>query len=252
MHHFADFRSAFLPHARPITVWTPPGYEHTPHHYPVFYLHDGQNLFDPATAFGGVPWHCDETAARLIQYGTIRPLILVGVGNSPDRLDEYGPRRAAPGRPPNLAKAYGRFLVEELKPFVDRAFRTQPGPKETAVGGSSMGGLISLHLCRLYPQVFGLCGAISPSLWWERQAFLRLVKTRPRWLKTTRVWLDMGGREGATEAAQMGNVDRARKLAAFFKKSKVNHEYQEVPDAGHNERDWGHRFDRVLRFLFPR
>jgi len=169
--YFPDYGSQFLPHRRPIIVWTPPGYEHGHQHYPVFYLHDGQNLFDPATAFGGIPWRCDETAHRVIAEGSARPMILVGVGNSPDRLREYGPRRS--GHEANLARPYGRFLTEELKPFIDRAFRTLPGPQDTAVGGSSMGGLISLYLCRWYPKIFGLCGAVSPSLWWGKQAFLK-------------------------------------------------------------------------------
>ncbi len=233
-------------------VWTPPGYEHNHHRYPVFYLHDGQNLFDPATAFGGVPWRCDETAARVILEGSARPLILVGVGNSPARLREYGPRPSGPEA--NLARPYGRFLTEELKPLIDRTFRTLPGPQDTAVGGSSMGGLISLHLCRWYPKTYGLCGAISPSLWWGKQAFLKGMESKSKWLDRVRVWLDMGGQEGASAAAREGNLLRARKLAELFakagKREGVDYQYLEVPDGHHNERDWGNRFDRVLRFLF--
>ncbi|HEY2786792.1 MAG TPA: alpha/beta hydrolase-fold protein [Fimbriiglobus sp.] len=252
MHYFPDFGSEFLPHRRPVVVWTPPGYERNSHRYPVFYLQDGQNLFDPATAFGGNPWRCDETAERVIHEGSARPMILVGVGNSPDRLQEYGPRREGPET--NLAKPYGQFLTEELKPFVDDNFRILPGPENTAVGGSSMGGLIALQLCRWYPDVFGLCGAISPSLWWDHQAFLKAMKWRTRWIERTRVWLDMGGREGSTPAAREGNLLRARKLAIVFAKlgKRVGDDFQylEVPDGEHNERDWGARFDQVLRFLF--
>jgi predicted alpha/beta superfamily hydrolase len=255
-HHFPDFPSRHLPHSRPVTVRTPPGYGDDPRkRYPVFYLHDGQNLFDPATAFGGVPWHADQSADRVVLDGTARPMILVGVGNSPDRLREYGPRRrVAVKGPPELAKRYGRFLTEELIPFIDRTFRTKTGPQHAAVGGSSMGGLISLHLCRWYPKIFGLCGAVSPSLWWDRQGFFTTLKTRPAWLKSTRIWLDMGGREGATAEACEANVARARKLAAILenygKGDGVDFRYLELPNAQHNEGDWGHRFDQVLQFLF--
>jgi predicted alpha/beta superfamily hydrolase len=117
-----------------------------------------------------------------------------------------------------------------------------------------MGGLVSLHLCRWYPKVFGLCGAMSPSLWWDKQAFLTAVKTRTTWLKKSRIWLDMGGLEGETAASQEANVGRARRLAAFLdgfgQPAGVDFRYLEVPDARHNERDWGDRFDQVLRFLF--
>jgi predicted alpha/beta superfamily hydrolase len=254
MHHFPNFASEFLPHRRPVIVWTPPGYDQDPlRRFPVFYLHDGQNLFDPSTAFGGVPWRCDEAAARVIHDGSARSMILVGVGNSPDRLREYGPRRGG-GKEANLARPYGRFLIEELRPFIDRTFRTLTGPKNTAVGGSSMGGLVSLHLCRWYPKVFGLCGAMSPSLWWDRQAFLRTLKTGTACLKNVRVWLDMGGREGATDSAREGNILRARKLAErlaeYGKREGEEYRYLEIPGGQHNERDWGERFDQVLRFLF--
>jgi predicted alpha/beta superfamily hydrolase len=251
LHHFPDFGSEFLPHRRPVVVWTPPGYETDRlRRYPVFYLQDGQNLFDPATAFGGVPWQCDEVAERVVHDCSARSMILVGVGNSPDRLREYGPSRSR-GPQASLAKDYGRFLVEELIPFVDREFRTLTGPKNTAVGGSSMGGLISLHLCRWYPKVFGLCGAMSPSLWWDKQSFFTAIKTRTTWLKKTRIWLDMGGREGEAPASHEGNVLRARKLAEHFTAiGKDDFRYVEVPDGRHNEHDWGERFDQVLRFLF--
>jgi predicted alpha/beta superfamily hydrolase len=253
IHHFPDFPSEFLPHRRPVTVWTPPDYTHDPlRRFPVFYLHDGQNLFDPATAFGGVAWRCDETAARVIHDGTARSMILVGVGNSPDRLGEYGPKRG--GREPNLAESYGRFLVEELIPFIDRTFRTQTGPRHTAVGGSSMGGLISLYLACWHPTVFGLCGAMSPSLWWDKQAFLKELRTKTGWLYRTRLWLDMGGREGATDAVRQGNVERTRKLGrhveSIGRREGEDFRYLELPEAEHNERDWSGRFDQVLRFLF--
>ncbi|HJZ60176.1 MAG TPA: alpha/beta hydrolase-fold protein [Gemmataceae bacterium] len=251
-HH--DFASRFLPHRRTLAVYLPPGYDlERARRYPVFYMHDGQNLFDAETAFAGVPWGCDEVAERLIRSGEVPPLILVGVANTPDRLHEYGPRRSAIRRKEDRSHDYGRFLVEEVKPFIDRTYHTLPGPEHTAVGGSSMGGLVSLHLCKWYPGVFGMCAAMSPSLWWDGESFLRGVGEKPGWLNTCRVWLDMGGREGRTRANQRAGLRRAGRLADALRQHGLAADrlrYVVVPDGEHNERDWSGRFGEVLKFLF--
>src|SRR5439155_16571383 len=119
-HH--DLPSRFLPHPRTLTVYVPPGYDLEPaRRYPVFYLHDGQNLFDAETSFTGVPWGCDETAERLIRNDEIAPVVLVGIGNTADRLREYGAKRPGRERTGDWSRDYGRFLVDEVKPFIDRA-----------------------------------------------------------------------------------------------------------------------------------
>src|SRR4051812_32013545 len=108
-HH--EFPSRFLPHARTVSVWLPPGYGLDPHRrFPVLYMHDGQNLFDAHTAFGGVRWGADEVAEREVRAGRVPPLIIVGVANTPDRLHEYGPKEAAPGGEPDRSRDYGRLL----------------------------------------------------------------------------------------------------------------------------------------------
>ena len=252
-HH--DFASRFVPQPRTLAVWLPPGYDHEPdRRYPVFYLHDGQNLFDPATAFGGVAWHCDLTADYLSRAGEVRPMILVGIGNTADRIREYGPRRPGMHHRDDWSPEYGRFLVEEVKPFIDAHYRTLDGPEHTAVGGSSMGGLISLNLCKWYPGVFGRCMAMSPSLWWDGEFFLRDIATKPGWLNTCRVWLDMGGREGHTRATQRAGLRRARRLADAMRASGAERagrlRYVEVSDGEHNEAAWGGCFGEALKWLF--
>ncbi len=160
---------------RPIEVWLPPGYDaDASARYPVVYLHDGQSLFDPATAFGGVPWSVDQAMERLIAAGQARSAILVGIWNTAARTAEYFPQKAVAeenlarisglvARPeaPLQADRYLRFLVEEVKPFVDGRYRTRPEREHTLVMGSSMGGLISAYALVEYPEVFGAAGCVS-------------------------------------------------------------------------------------------
>lgn len=252
-HH--NFPSRYVRQARSLTVWLPPAYMIEPHRrFPVFYLHDGQNLFDAETAFAGVPWRVDEVAEQAIRARRVQPVILVGIANTADRLGEYGPRRCGAARPDDFSRDYGRFVVEEVKPFIDAQYRTLSGPEHTAVGGSSMGGLIALHLCKWYPKVFGMCMAMSPSLWWEREYFLRTLRVWPYWLKHCRIWLDVGTHENSTVEASRLTVRRAQQLARLLARYGLtegrHYRYWEVPGAGHHETAWGTRFHQVLSFFF--
>lgn len=161
--------------ARNVDVWLPPGYdEASDTRYPVLYMHDGQNVFDPSTSYTHVDWGVDEAMTRLIANGHARAAIVVAVWNTPKRLQEYMPRRAitgetfvpTPGDPPFptsdiVADDYLAFLVTELKPFIDAQYRTLTGPADTSVMGSSMGGLISAYAVLEYPDVFGGAGCVS-------------------------------------------------------------------------------------------
>ena len=248
VRYHPDVPSVHLPHPHTLTVHLPPGYDlHPQQRYPVLYLHDGQNLFDAHTAFAGVPWRCDETAERLVRTREARPVIQVGVANTPDRLKEYGPTADD-----DLATGYARFLIEEAKPLIDREYRTLTGAADTGACGSSMGGLISLHLARNHPHVFGLCAALSPSLWWDHERLVREAGDDPGGLARCRTWLDMGSREGHSEAGMAAMVRRAQRLAFHLRKLPADRfRYTEVPDGLHNEAAWGLRYPDVLRFLFP-
>ncbi len=245
-----DFPSEFLPHPHTLTVWVPPGYEHDrERHYPVLYLQDGQNLFDAGTSFIGVPWGCDEIAERVVRCGEVEPLLIVGIANSPDRLSEYGPRRS--GAADDLSKNYGRFVAEEVVPFINAKYRTRFEPASTGIGGSSMGGLISLQLCKWYPNLFGRCAAMSPSLWWDQESFVQGVRTSSRWTDGCRVWLDVGAREGGSDQGRQSMLRRSRDLAAQLGELGADLQYFEDPEGSHNEWSWARRFADVLRFLFP-
>jgi predicted alpha/beta superfamily hydrolase len=252
-HH--DFPSAILGNRRTLAVYLPPGYGRVPgRRYPVFYLQDGQNLFDAATAFGGVPWAADATAERLIRAGEVEPVILVGVANTEQRLEEYGPV-ARRGHISGRDFPYARFLVEEVKPFIDQTYATLPDRRDTAVGGSSLGGLIALFLCHWYPDVFGRCAALSPSLWWDHDLILRVLRADPTGLRRTRCWIDTGTREGHTPRGRREQVHRVRKLAAHLAAAGLHRgrDFQCLVVCGgeHHEAAWAARFEQVLLFLFP-
>jgi predicted alpha/beta superfamily hydrolase len=250
----ADFPSRFLGNRRRLTVYLPPGYDiDHQRRYPVLYLHDGQNLFDAAAAAFGVAWDAHLTAERLIQDGRIPPLILVGIDNTPARIDEYTIHRDRRHQGGGRGRLYARFLAEEVKPFIDSRYRTLPDRQHTGVAGSSLGGLISLAIVREQGEHFGLCGVLSPSLWWGRGQMLRDVARDGDLLKRVRLWIDMGTREGHGRTAWEG-VRRTRQLVRHLERAGLRHgehfRYEEVHGGEHNEAAWGARFDRVLVYLF--
>lgn len=249
-----NFHSRFLPVDRDILVYLPPGYGTTKRRrYPVLYLHDGQNLFDGATSFiKGAEWQVDETAQALIAAHAIRPLIIVGIYNAGrDRIAEYTPTADA-RHGGGKADLYGRLLVEELKPFIDAEYRTLKDAQHTGLGGSSLGGLVSLHLALKYPQVFGRVAVVSPSVWWDNKMLLREVEALKK-REELRIWLDIGTKEGGTEAEESRSNARQLRDALVAKGWKENSDlkYYEAEGAEHNERAWAQRVAPMLRFLFP-
>ncbi len=244
------FHSAILPDDRAVFVYLPEQYAAEPERrFPVFYLHDGQNLIDAQTSYiPGRTWRAGETADRTNAEGSARPVILVGVANTGlRRMPEYTPTRdfrMGGGEGPR----YGRLLVEELKPFIDRTFRTLPDAQNTGLGGSSLGGLISLFLGLKYPQVFGLLAVLSPSIWWDHRSILTFVqaaKPRPK----LRIWLDIGTGEGARHVRDTQLLNRM--LITDGWQPGVDLQLLVVEGAVHDEDAWAARFDKVLRFLFP-
>lgn len=249
------FKSTSRKTERSIIVYLPPGYEADKSaRYPVLYMHDGQNLFDAATSFIGVEWQADETAERLIKAKKIEPLIIVGIYNTADRKDEYTPTRDSEWGAGGRGGAYMEFVVKEVKPFIDKSYRTKPGREATGVAGSSLGGLISLHLGIEYPEVFSRIGVISPALYWDDHFALRETEKKGDALSHARIWLDIGTKEGSTLPQFNRAVDDARRLAEILKgKGFVegkNLRYLEVAGAVHNEGAWSERFGEILTFLY--
>lgn len=258
----SDFESKILKNRRDILVWLPPGYdapENAERRYPALYLHDGQNVFDAATSFSG-EWRADETATLLINAGRIEPLIIVGIPNmGSGRIDEYTPTQAAlPGASElrgGLGLDYARFLVEELRPFIDATYRTDPRAARTGVGGSSLGGLISLSICHDYPDVFGLCMAMSTSFWWDDNAIRSEYEADPGLARQVRYWLDAGSAEkGAGTSDSQTYVQGLYDFADVLEKAGLtyrrDYQYLVVEGAAHNEAAWADRFDDALIFLY--
>ena len=248
-----DFNSNHAESGRKIFVYLPPGYDDDPERrYPVMYMHDGQNLFDAAEAFGGVPWAVDETAQLTILSGEAAPMIIVGVHNAGEaRIDEYTPVAAERGRMRGRggkADRYGRMIIEDLKPFIDSEYRTRPEREFTGLGGSSLGGLVSLYLGLKRPDVFSRLAVMSPSVWWANNQIIREAAQIGERLPL-RIWLDIGKREGP----QIKHQVRALKeiLLANGWRSGEDFAYFEIPNAHHEESAWAARFGEVLKFLYP-
>ncbi len=246
----AKFHSEFLPTDRDVLVYLPPGYgREAERRYPVLYLHDGQNLFDGATSFiPGQEWRVDETARALIESQAIEPVIIVGVYNTgKERVEEYTPSADPRFKVGGKAELYGRLLVEELKPFIDSSYRTRAGAKDTGLGGSSLGGLVTMYLGLRYPQVYGKLAVVSPSVWWDGRRILADVASFGS-KERARIWLDMGTDEGLNAAADARRLRDALVSKGWRLDSDLK--YFEAEGARHTEADWALRVNPMLRFLF--
>jgi predicted alpha/beta superfamily hydrolase len=233
-----------------LIVYVPPMYDAQPdRRFPVLFMQDGQNLFDAETSFiKGNYWRMGETADELILTGQMEPLIIVGIYNTGvHRINEYTPledKRLGGGR----ADSYGQMLVEELKPFVDHAYRTLPGAENCGMGGSSLGGLVSLYLGLRYTWVFSKLAVMSPSVWWHSRAILKTVAQIGR-KPDLRIWLDVGTREGRRALPDVRALKRDL-INKGWKRGK-DLAYTEAQGGEHSEWAWAQRVAPMLKFLFP-
>lgn len=234
---------------RDILVYLPPSYWHSDRRYPVIYMQDGQNLFDAYTSYAG-EWGVDKTLNVLAQEGL--EAIAVGIPNMGEaRIAEYTPYLGGHFRTVR-GDAYIHFIMDTLKPLLDNDFRTQPDARHTGIIGSSMGGLISLYGYLAYPWTFGLCAAMSPSLWIARSAVLDHVNHMG--LRDGRIYIDVGTREipGRTGRSN-ATADSVSLLRDELKKvgytSGKNLKYVKDKDGEHSEACWARRLPDALRFL---
>lgn len=263
VEHLAPLDSKFVDR-RSVDVWLPPSYfeaDAKSWRYPVLYVHDGQNVFDPATSFIGVDWAIDETMTQLIANRKVPETIVVAVWNTPKRLSEYMPQKAIertaeaglddmfkPVRQKPLGDAYLKYLVTELKPAIDARYRTQTDRAHTSIMGSSMGGLISLYAICEYPDIFGGAACLS-SAWTVAGGVTSrdLEKALPD-PKTHKIYFDFGTetKDGTYEPLQQ-QVDAQLKAAGYT--AGTNWITKSFPGEPHSERAWRKRVDIPLKFL---
>ncbi len=228
-----------LNYKRDLIVWLPPSYEtDTLKRYPALYMHDGQNIIDPATSFIGYDWRVDEVADSLIRSGKMREIIVVGIYNTPDRDNEYDDTK--------LGRAYMKFIVERIKPMIDSTYRTMPERENTSVMGSSMGGLISFLVVWNYPEIFSQAGCVS-SLF--RESLTRSIESYSGPDKKIRIYMDNGG-AGMETRLQPGCENMLGALQKIGFRMNENLRWFNDKEAEHNERAWAKRLWRPLRFMY--
>jgi predicted alpha/beta superfamily hydrolase len=257
---YQEFASRFIS-VRRVDVWLPPGYDpKRSEGYPVLYMHDGQNLFDPALAYIGIDWGIDEAVVHLVEADKIPPTLVVGIWNTPDRMAEYLPQQPvsllSPAKKNEVFVTYGSpksdayllYLVEELKPFVDANYRTRAEREGTFLMGSSMGGLISLYAICEHPDVFAGAGCLSTHWPVVEGVMLRYLEKNLPDPVHHRLYFDYGSETlDATYEPHQLEVDRILEAAGYA--PGENWITRSFPGAEHSEAAWRERVDIPLEFL---
>jgi predicted alpha/beta superfamily hydrolase len=229
-------------HPRSIYIYLPVGFKKTGvTRYPVLYMHDGQNLFDPERSTFGETWQVDKTLNDLIARKVIPPIIVIGIDNTADRTSEYTHAWESTRKTGGDADLYLDFLIYDLKRYIDHRFPTLPDAAHTGIMGSSLGGLVSLYAGARNSDVFGLIGAMSPSVWWNKKSILSIIEESNL---PQRVYIDSG--------ALGGEMPKEAKEAALLFQRLGLEEVMFVldNDGEHNEKSWARRLPEALAFLF--
>ncbi len=241
---FLNTHSIYMPQLdreRTVRVLLPKDYENAKRAYPVLYMQDGQNLFQPETAFGGRDW---QIPATLFKQPLRRQAIIVGIDNGQsDRLNEYAPyRNARMGG--GEADLYCQFIVDTLKPFIDDNYRTLPDRENTGIAGSSMGGLLSYYAGLTRGNVFGKVGVLSPSIWFN-PTVVELAKNNP--YDKSRFFVVGSKTEMKGMEAALQSVYDAFKTGGF---SDENFQVAVREKGKHSEFFWKLEFKKMFEYLF--
>ena len=232
-----------LKNSRSLRIYLPPSYqENAAKRYPVLYMHDGQNLFDAKTAAYGVEWGIDETVNHLVAIGAMDEVIVVGIDNTPDRIPEYTPC-CDPKHGGGKLDAYEAFIVDTVKPMIDKTLRTLPGKDNTAIMGSSLGGIASVVIAQHHPDVFSKAGGVSSSFWWNNKAMITKIAARV----PVKFYIDAGTNgDGLDDTMQMRD--------AMLKQGYTTGAdlfYYAAEGGSHNEKSWAARVEKPLTWFFP-
>jgi len=227
---------------RDLLVWLPPGYEtDTTSHYPVLYMQDAQNLFDPYTSSFGVDWQLDETADSLIRNNIIKPVIIAGLTCTSWRGSEYSDN--------DTGFAYMKFLVSKVKPFIDSTYRTLKEPENTVIGGASLGALISFMLAWNYPDIFSMVICMSPALKIDHIDYVKNVNDYKGPIKNLKFYFD-AGTDSLDSRLKIGTLKMIKTLESKGYKMGRDILWFEDPAGYHSEASWAERVLRPLHFFF--
>ena len=229
---------------RRIAVMLPHDYDQTRKRYPVVYLQDGQNLFEHRSPFGN--WHVDKRMAKLSEQG-MGDIIIVAIDHADsERIREFSPPEVTKFGA-SYGRQYARFMAEELKPYVDQNFRTRPDRQNTAIGGSSMGGLISIYSGLIYPEVYGKMMIFSPSLWLTPKIYFQAIDFFNPFY--TKIYLYAGGKESKTMIPNIQRLKEALERKGL-NSSNVEFKFSIDPEGVHDENRWGEEFPTAIKWLF--
>lgn len=246
-----DFYSHILDNFRNIRVYLPPSYDKVAEReYPVLYIHDGQNVFSAENSYSGQSWQLHKTTDALIKHNLIEEIIIVAVDNMEEkRLSEYAHEDGSfKGEPvKGRGEQYQAFIIEELIPFIKENFRVKLGADNTALMGSSMGGLITFNMGLKRPDLFAKLALMSPSFWWGNSSPLQKLNSYDFSELKSKIWLDTGDSEGSFMALADREID---KLLAIRKNTPVEIFYYLAPDAAHSEEAWANRVYCPLLYFF--
>ena len=249
-----EIQSLYLGVTRQLTVWTPPRSRTRVDRYPVLYLNDGQNLFDPARAFAGNTWRVGETAGRLIRARRIPPLIIVGIDHGGARRGrEYLPVEDSlnPTATEPLGREYAEFVTREVMPFIARTYPVARGPSNTGFGGSSYGAIAALNTAMVKPGKFGRLLIESPSLYVGNKFLLRRASAVGRW--PSRIYLGVGTAETRNPQRNEETVAHVLELEAILRRAGLGSRRLGViveEGATHSEGAWAKRLPDALEFLY--
>ena len=238
----SDFKMPQLSSTRRVWIYLPADYYTSGDDYPVLYMHDGQNLFDKPYSFVG-EWKVDEALDQFESSGE-RSCIVIGIDNGGgERINEYTPYRH-PTYGGGQGEAYTAFLVETLKPFIDSHFRTLPGPKNTGIAGSSLGGLISYYAAIKHPEIFGKVGVFSPSFWYSDSLFADVASYQP--LDYQKFYIMAGQNEDADMVPDIDNYIDKMKIIGINDEQLLR---LIQPDGQHSEWFWAREFPAAYKWL---
>lgn len=250
-----DMKSEILGNTRKVRVWTPPGYAdpaNQDRHYPVLYMHDGQNCFDSAGSFAGSEWQCDEAATDLIKAGSVTPMMIVAMDNTGGtRAEEYNPPYTRYLERQNRGDRYLRFVIDEVMPLINSKYRTLTGREHTGMGGSSFGGNATLYAVMERPDVFGLAIVESAAVFLDNKAIVQHVRENTRW--PLRMYMAVGTAETARSGDSKAFADVNLEVMDALRNAGMGEDRLKTrveEGARHFETAWAKRFPEALGFVF--